>query len=160
MLPRFGILATLERCSIALLDYADNNGGNFPAGKATPEASLSLIHPTCEHGYAYLLCGKTGSESVAQEILNQGKRLGPDTCGWNYVEDLRSDDDPRLAQFWDKEGLGHNGQRLSDGGHIVMFVSGISEYIPATQWDEFLAEQKELFAQRKNWQKKDRAQEP
>jgi len=58
-----------------------------------------------------------------------------------------------LALFWDKEGLGHNGQRLSQGGHIVMFVSGFTEYIPATEWDKFLAEQKVLFANRKNAKK-------
>ena len=137
---------------LALRNYADINGGNFPAGEATPEASLSLLYGK---GFdpAYLLCGKTGSESTAQQLLSQGKRLGPETCGWNYVEGLRSDDDSRLALFWDKEGLGHNGQRLSEGGHLVMFVSGFTEYIPAMKWDEFLAEQKVLFANRKNAKK-------
>lgn len=83
----------------ALRDYAAANNGNFPAGDATPEASLSLIHPTWEHGYAYLLCGKTGSETATQEVLDRGELLGPETCGWNYVEGLRLDDDPRLALF-------------------------------------------------------------
>jgi hypothetical protein len=134
----------------ALKDYADNNNGNFPSGEATPEASLSLIHPTFEHGYAYLLCGKTGSESATQEVLDRGELLGPETCGWNYVEGLRSDDDRQLALFWDREGLGHNGQRLAGGGHVVMFVDGFTKHIRASEWDAFLAEQKILFAKRKN----------
>ena len=63
-------------------------------------------------------------------------------------------DDSRLALFWDKEGLGHNGQRLWDSGHIVMFVDGFTKDIPAMEWDKFLAEQKVLFANRKNAKKR------
>jgi hypothetical protein len=139
-----------KQLHLALRNYADSNGGNFPAGGATPEASLSLLYGRVGYDPSYLLCGKTGSESTVQQLLSQGRPLGPDTCGWNYVEDLRSDDDFRLALFWDKEGLGHFGQRLSDGGHNVMLVGGFTEYIPATKWVEFLAEQKVLFAKRKN----------
>ena len=131
----------------ALSEYADAHGGNFPAGEATPEASLSLIHPMCA---ADLLCGKSGSESLTQAVLDRGELLGPDTCGWNYIEGLRSDDDSRLALLWDKEGLDHNGKWLSGGGHIVMLISGHSEHVPAAKWDELLAEQKVLFAQREN----------
>ena len=50
--------------------------------------------------------------------------------------------------FWDKEGLGHNGEWLPDGGHIVMFVDGSHKHIPATQWQSFLDEQARLRAQR------------
>ncbi len=131
-----------------LLGYADSNGGRFPDGEQTPEASLSLIHAKGEHDCADLLRGKTGSQEVAQEILDQGKLLDPDTCGWNYVPVHRVDDDHRLALFGDKEGLGHNGQRLPAGGHIVMFVGGFTEYIPAARWQEFLADQERLQATR------------
>jgi hypothetical protein len=141
-----------KQLHFALHDFADNNDGNFPAGEASPEASLSLVQSTSELSYAYLLCGKTGSQSVAQEILDQGKLLGPDTCGWNYVEGLRIDDDHRLAILWDKEGLGHNSERLEGGGHIVTFVGGNSDHILEKEWDVFLGEQAELFAQRKNAQ--------
>jgi hypothetical protein len=65
-----------------------------------------------------------------------------------------------LALFSDKEGLGHFGQRLSDGGHIVVFVDGTSKYIPATEWAKFLAEQRALFAKRKNAKKEGRTQGP
>jgi len=54
--------------------------------------------------------------------------------------------------FWDKEGLGHNGERLEGGGHIVTFLWGGSRHILEKEWDEFLAEQAKLFAQRKNAQ--------
>ena len=76
----------------------------------------------------------------------------PETCGWNYVEGLRLDSDGGLALFWDKEGLGHNGERLSGGGHIVSFVYGERKHIPAAQWDSFLEEQKKLIAKEKRKQ--------
>jgi hypothetical protein len=131
-----------------LRNYADSHDGHFPAGEATPEASLSLLYGKVGFDPSYLLCGKTGSELTARQLLSQGKLLGPETCGWNYVDGLTLADDPRLALFWDKEGLGHNGQRLSDGGHIVMFVSGFSEHIPAAKWQSFLDEQAHLRTQR------------
>ena len=59
---------------------------------------------------------------------------------------LRKDDDPRLALFWDKVGLGHNGEQLRDGGHWVCFVGSEIEHIPEAQWEAFLAEQVRLRA--------------
>lgn len=132
---------------LVLLGYADSNGGRFPDGEETPEASLSLIYAKREPSCTDLLCGKTGSQKVVKEILDRGKLLSPETCGWNYVPGLRVDDDFRLALFWDKEGLGHNGQRLPAGGHIVTFVGGSKVYIPAARWQAFLAEQELLLAQ-------------
>ena len=129
----------------ALLEYADQHGGNFPAGEATPEASLSLIHDRHGHDYANLLCGKTGSEESTKRVLDDGKLLSPETCGWHYLEGLRSDDDPQLALFWDKEGLGHNGERLTGGGHIVMFVDGFTKHIIAEDWEQFRGDQRLLF---------------
>ena len=48
--------------------------------------------------------------------------------------------------FWDKAGLGHNGERLPGGGHYVCFVRGAIEHVPGDRWNEFLAEQKKLRA--------------
>jgi hypothetical protein len=49
---------------------------------------------------------------------------------------------------WDKVGLGHNGQRLPNGGHEVFFLSGISQVIPGTEWPQFQKNQKALLAAR------------
>jgi hypothetical protein len=135
--------------SLALREYAEKHGGAFPSGEATPEASISLVHSLDEDGYeyAYLLHRRDVPEDVVRQMLKRGELLGPDTCGWNYVEGLRLDSDPRLALFWDKEGLGHNGERLSEGGHIVTFVGGMSEYIPGERWDSFLEKQHKLLAE-------------
>jgi hypothetical protein len=130
----------------SLREYAEVHGGNFPAGEATPEASLSLLYGAVSNVSANLLRGKSVPEPVVQEILNQGERLTPETCGWHYVENLRLDDDSRLALFWDKAGLGHNGQRLSGGGHIVMFVDGQRRHILASEWQDFVTEQQVLLA--------------
>ena len=91
----------------ALQEYARTHGGAFPTGEATPEASLSLLYrEKASYGRLAderLLRGKTVPESVVKKILERGELLTPDTCGWHYVEGLRTDDDPRLALFWDKE---------------------------------------------------------
>jgi hypothetical protein len=81
-----------------------------------------------------------------QARLDAGQLLTPETCGWHYVEGLRKDDDSRLALFWDKAGLGHNGDRLPDGAHVVCFVGGNIEYVAGDHWEEFLAEQDRLRA--------------
>ena len=105
----------------ALREYATSHGGAFPSGEATPEASMSLLYrEKCNDrrlADEVLLRGKTVPESVVREILERGQLLTPETCGWHYVEGLRLDDDPRLALFWDKVGLDHNGGLLADGGH-------------------------------------------
>ena len=60
------------------------------------------------------------------------------------------DDNEKTAIFWDKVGLDHNGGRLPNGGHIVYFVDGQRNYIPATEWQAFLLEQQRLFDERKH----------
>jgi hypothetical protein len=130
----------------ALVNYAEEHNGAFPAGEATPEASLSLLYP--EYANEYVLQGKTVPLDLVKVILERGERLGPDTCGWHYVEGLRTDDDHRLALFWDKAGLGHNGERNRHGGRLVFFVGLGTEYIPADKWQLFLDEQQALLAGR------------
>jgi len=136
---------------IALENYADDHGGAFPAGENTPEASLSLLYP--KYADANLLRGKTVPLATVQSILDRGERLGPESCGWHYVEGLSKNADWRLALVWDKVGLGHNGQRL-DGGHMVVFVHFRFEHIPASQWDDFLQEQEAIHAERRKWQER------
>jgi len=136
----------------ALRQYATSHGWAFPAGEATPEASMSLLYrEKCDYGRLAderLLFGKTVSESVVKETLERGELLTPETCGWHYVEGLRLDDDPRLALFWDKVGLDHNGGRLAEGGHFVMFVDGERKYIPESEWNKLLEKQRKLLADR------------
>jgi hypothetical protein len=130
----------------ALTEYAAEHDGAFPTGRPTPEAALSLLFP--KQAGAYLLGGKAVAESTAQALLERGEPLGPDSCSWHYVEGLRVDDDPRLALFWDKTGLAHNGRRMSGGGHIVLFVSGERRHVSAEEWPGFLEEQRDLLSRR------------
>jgi hypothetical protein len=131
---------------MALHQYAEEHGGFYPSGEASPEASLSLLYP--KYANADVLSGKTVPVERVQEILDQGKLLDPDTCDWHYVEGLTLNDDRHLAIFWDKVGLGHNGQRLRDGGHSVVFVGGEFAVISAQEWPQFLEEQEKLLASR------------
>jgi hypothetical protein len=129
---------------LGLRQYAETNGGRFPAGEITPEASLSLLYPNlCD---AYILRGKTKPLEPAEAILGAGGRLTPETCDWHYVEGLTLDDDGRLAIFWEKIGLGHNGERLPPGAHSVGFVGGYTDVV--YDWPAFLAEQAKLHAAR------------
>jgi hypothetical protein len=135
-----------KQLMMALLDYADRHDGWFPKGESSPEAALGLLHrENPELVTANLLRGKTVPEAAVRTRLEAGERLTPETCGWHYVAGLRRDDDRRLALFWDKAGLGHNGERLPEGGHFVCRIGGI-EYIAGDQWEAFLAEQERLRA--------------
>ncbi len=134
----------------ALEEYAENHGGAFPSGGSTPEASLTMLYGTVPWVQPYLLRGRTVSEAVVRQALRRDGHLGPESCGWHYVEGLRLDDDPKLALFWDKVGLGHNGQRLSHPGHTVLFVSGDRRFISESDWPAFLSEQRRLLGEHTN----------
>ncbi len=138
----------LKGLARALHNYAEQHDGRFPSGGGCPEASLSLLYRSDKDIDGWILCGKTKSPEAAQEILERGELLGPDTCDWHYVEGLTLSDDSRLALFWDKVGLGHAGQRLPHGGHSVCRLDGSEEVIPASKWQQFLDEQAQLMANR------------
>jgi len=133
-----------KQLMFALADYARAHDGAFPAGGETSEASLSLLYP--DYADANLLRGKTIPLEVVEPILAGGGRLGPETCGWHYVEGLRVIDNRNLALCWDKAGLGHNGERLLEGGHWVIFIGHHIDYVPAQGWGQFRREQQELRA--------------
>ena len=129
--------------SSALQMYTEENKGYFPNGQSSPEASLSLLYRT-ESVSAEILRGKTVPRSVVEKILTMVALLGPETCGWHYVEGLNTSDDSRIAIIWDKVGLGHDGQNIDY--HEVLFLDGDRQFIPKSRWDSFLAEQSELLA--------------
>jgi hypothetical protein len=129
----------------ALEMYAQGNNGYFLAGQSSPEASLSLLYRT-QLVPAGVLRGKTVPESVVEKILLGGGLLGPETCGWHYVEGLSTNDDSRIAVIWDKVGLGHDGKNIDS--HEVLFLDGDRVFIPKSRWHAFLAEQQELLANR------------
>jgi len=108
------------------------SNGKFPAGGGTPEASLSLLFSN--YVDAYTLRGKTVPSNVTQAALRETGRLGPDSCGWHYVEGLTDSDDAQIAILWDKVGLGHNGERIKGGGHEVCYLDGSHRFIRASKW--------------------------
>jgi hypothetical protein len=130
-----------------LVQYAEVNNGAFPAGQATPEASLSLLY-RMDPNVAYLLAGKSASVEDAERLLSSGQLLDPITCSWHYVEGLRRSDDPGLALFWDKVGLGHHGERKSGDGHNVWFLGARLRWISAEEWPAFIKEQEKLLPKR------------
>ena len=146
--------ACLKCLGLSLLGFAGRHNGHYPTGGGCPEASLSLLYREEPEIGACVLSGKTKSTEAAQELLDRGQLLGPDTCDWHYVEGLTLCDDPRLALVWDKVGLGHNGERLPNGGHSVWRVCPGEEVIPGSEWPQFLEEQERLMAARTEAAKK------
>ena len=131
----------------ALEQYAAENGGKYPSGEATPEASLSLLYKSnCVDPYT--LRGMIVPEKTVRRIFKAGQLLGPETCGWQYVPGLTSADDPGLALLWCKSALGHNGERTKDGGRQVVFIGTGPEWISGDKWPAFLQEQKKLLQHR------------
>lgn len=143
-----------KQMALSLMMYAHGNDGFYPAGEATPEASLSLLYKDYFQ-VPDILGGKTVPSGVAKEILESGRLLGPDSCSWHYVEGLTEADSCELAIFWDKvPGLGHNCERMPEGRREVVFLTGASSYIPEKEWDAFLKEQEALMAARSERVKK------
>jgi hypothetical protein len=138
----------LKGLGLSLLQYAREHEGRFPAGAGCPEASLSLLYRwNRDCGDAEVLRGKTVPVERVRGILERGELLGPETCGWHYVEGLTTSDDSGIAIIWDKVGLGHNGEDIG-GGHSVWFLHGPEEVIPASDWPKFLKRQQQLMAAR------------
>jgi hypothetical protein len=128
---------------LQLLGYADAHDGWLPRGESCPEASLSLLSRTYPVDAEWLR-GKSVPCDVVDAILKQGGLLGPDSCGWNYIEGLRSDDPGELLVLWDKAGLGHNGERLN-GCRDVILLHG-SERVPLGDGPAFLNRQREMLS--------------
>ena len=131
----------------ALEQFASENGGRYPTGESSPEASLSLL---CRSNYldAYTIRGMIVPEETTRRILDSGGLLGPDSCGWHYTDGLTRADDTRIALLYCKQPLGHNGDKTKDGGRQVVFVGGNIEWISGKTWSAFLEEQKKLLSQR------------
>ncbi len=134
-----------KQLGIALFNYAEVNGGRFPTGGATPEASLSLLYP--DYLPASVLRGKAYPEGPAKELLESGKPLTPETCGWHYVDGLTlpSGGGSRIALFWDKIGLDHFSGYLPHGGHSVTFMDAHGQVINEADWPRFIAEQEKAW---------------
>ena len=104
---------------------------------------------------ANLLRGKTVTLAVVESALARDGALGPDSCGWHYVEGLTLADDGRLAVIWDKvAGLEHNGMRCPAGGHEVLFLNGSREFVSEAEWPQFLQRQEQLMEARTEAAKK------
>ncbi|HTU24726.1 MAG TPA: hypothetical protein VMF30_04985, partial [Pirellulales bacterium] len=126
---------------------AQEHGGQFPTGGATPEASFSLLYSECVG--ASLLLGKGYPEEPARKLLESGQPLTPETCGWHYVDGLRQQKDPRVnsrvAIVWDKFGSDHNSGLLPEGGHTVVFMDGSEKVIGGQDWGRFIADQEKAW---------------
>jgi len=134
-----------KQIGMSLLQYAEQNGGQFPTGGACAEASLSSLYPVWLD--ANTLRGKTVPLEVVEQQLATGHGLTPNTCGWHYEDGLHlvKPFSSRIAIVWDKVGLDHNGGRLPRGGHSVVFMDGHTAVICEADWNHFLQEQQKAW---------------
>jgi hypothetical protein len=133
--------------SFSLDQYAEEHGGHFPTGEASPEASLSLLYRS-NYVDANTMRGMTISEKIVRRIFKGGGLLCPDTCGWHYTDGLTLADDQQIAILYCKQPLGHNGEKTMDRAREVAFVGGYIEPISGDKWQSFVQEQNELLAKR------------
>ena len=130
----------------SLGSHATNHGGWFPHGEQSPEASLAIVCRT-DTNLLDVVRGKNIPLKLAQQVWSSTGALGPETCGWNYVEGLRSDDGKEVAMAWDKVfGLGHNGQRIRGLAHEVIMADGSLKGVAMKEWPKFAMEQREKLA--------------
>lgn len=143
--PFGGSHCCIKALGLSLQIYAHDHKGKFPSGAGSPEASLGLL--TKDTGCTLeILRGKTVPVEVTTAALLHDGKLGPESCGWYYVEGLEEKDDHSIAVLWDKFGLGHNGQRIKQGGHEVLFADGSISVLSGNRWDEFIEQQRQLLA--------------
>lgn len=129
--------------ALGLFQYATDHQGWFPHGGSSPEAALSETVRTGNNGL-YEVRGKNISLGTAQAAWTRDGHLGPESCGWHYIEGLRKDDDPQMALAWDKAwGLGHNGQRVRGLGHIVILVGGEERAVALQEWPKYAMDLRE-----------------
>lgn len=126
--------------------YAGSHGGWLPYGESSPESSLSLL---CVEDTNVLanVGGKHVPPAVVRSAWEETGRLGPESCGWHYVEGLRQDDDPMIAAAWDKVvGIDHFGQRRRGFAREVVYLDGSAAGISMKNWPQFALEQREKLA--------------
>jgi hypothetical protein len=127
--------------------YANDNGGRYPAGEATAEASLGLLLRS-NYVDPDTLRGMTVPLETVRRRLEEHKPLDADSCGWQYIEGLTEADDPEIAMLYCKQALGHNGQRTKDGGRQVVFVDTEIRWVSGQEWPSFLEKQRQRLSKR------------
>jgi hypothetical protein len=114
----------INAVKFALEAYARKHNGSYPAGEATPEASLNLLY---KEGYldAHTMGG-----------------------GWHYVEGMKTNDHESIAILWSKSRRGHHGERRSDNKTEVLFADGHIDRVtafPGDKWARFVDEQESIL---------------
>jgi hypothetical protein len=111
--------------STALSTYALEHGGHYPFDDAGPAQSLAFLIPK----YAPLVieCGKTVEPEAARQDDSSHGTLIPELCAWDYQPGLSANEHDRIALLWDKEPLGHNGQRTRQRERARWSISDSAE---------------------------------
>ncbi|HTI99638.1 MAG TPA: hypothetical protein VL527_12210 [Dongiaceae bacterium] len=128
----------------ALLNYANDHAGSFPADENAYVALTKLYPHYCPTGAE--LAGLSVDETKTKERLLTGKPLDGSTTSWIYLPGLKSGDDPRIALLWEsQEGLRHSGRVSDNQSHAVLLVDGTITNIPGDIWAQFREEQRRLL---------------
>jgi hypothetical protein len=136
--------ALMYNAYFALLNYAKDHDGLFPASDKGPYEALQKLYPYyCSSGRE--LAGLSGDIDSVVNCLKQGNSLTDKLSSWVYVQGLKDTDDPDLAILWEaRSGLFSNGRRDPSGGHAVAFIGGDIRQISGSDWTNFLAQQEQM----------------
>src|SRR6266853_374311 len=116
----------------ALRFYAIEHEERFPYSVDGALVALSKLYPV--YATAEALAGYSGKISEAQFFLQHGVPLTGTACSWHYVQGLDLNSNPNIALLWETQfGIIAFGQRDSHRRRVVVFVSGMHEYIQETE---------------------------
>ena len=146
--------AFLPRMVIALLAYAQDQNGWFPAGRDAPLESLRMI--SCD---PEALAGISGDIMALRYRLESDEILDSSVSSWQYFPGFR-DGDP-VAIIWERQpGIRFDGRCVEAGSHAVGFADGHLRQVYAAEWSTFVAEQECMREAIQAWRSEHSEDEP
>jgi hypothetical protein len=136
----------IKQAGMALLNYADANGGRFPVHPGGYGDAL-LLAADAENCHA--LTGPGYDPAAFRDALAAGRGLPEALCGRVYVPGLSLNTSAEVVILFDKRSTPggdhcHWPLRLwASRGREVLFRDGSMRFIRDSKWPEFVAEQTE-----------------
>ena len=135
-----------HRCSKALssmlLEYAQENNGNFPRSEVPNALGLSALIESNPGALEYVV-GKAGDLKAAERFYDENGFLEARHSSWEYTEGLSVDDTER-ALLWDRIPLGHHGERTKTNSREVILIGGRVLVVPEGEWKDFIKNQSNI----------------
>jgi hypothetical protein len=144
-MPSGNRVAFMRSVHVALMNYAADNGGAFPAGDDSYAAFAKLYPDYSDVGAE--LAGLSGSIHAVTNSLVRGVSIS-NLTSWVYIPGLQEGDDMRIAILWESmPGLTQAGRTSSQRTRPVLLLDGSITNVPLANWEVFLECQARFRAQ-------------